>query len=199
VNILRGPNIKPLPAFTPLEDTITAKVLIKMGDNISTDHILPAGAKILPLRSNLPAISEHTFAAVDKEFAERARTAGSGVIVAAENYGQGSSREHAALAPRYLGVKAVISRSFARIHLANLINFGILPLTFKNPADYDAVIQGAEIVIPNLLNVLKNNDPLFAAIGDKKIELTYSLTERQKELLWAGGLLNWIKQQRISK
>ena len=197
VQILRGPNIKPLPEFAPLENTINAQVIIRLGDNISTDHILPAGAKILPLRSNLPAISEHTFAAVDREFARRAKEAKSGVIVAGENYGQGSSREHAALAPRYLGIKAVIVKSFARIHLANLINFGILPLTFENPGDFESLSQGDEIIIPELFESLKNTGGAITAkdaTANKTIALHFDLTPRQKEILRAGGLLNWIKK-----
>lgn len=198
VQVTRGPNIKPLPDFKPLEDTVNASVLIKLGDNISTDHILPAGAKILPLRSNLPAISEYTFTNVDKEFANRAKEAGAGVIIAGENYGQGSSREHAALAPRYLGVKAVIAKSFARIHLANLINFGILPLTFKNPQDYDSIEQGAAIEISGIIETVKNGGEIIAVLptGGRKINLQYALTPRQKELLLAGGLLNWIKSRK---
>ena len=197
VEVLRGPNIKPLPEFAPLENTINAKVLIRLGDNISTDHILPAGAKILPLRSNLPAISEHTFATVDKEFATRAKEAKSGVVVAGENYGQGSSREHAALAPRYLGVKAVIVKSFARIHLANLINFGILPLTFENPTDFEQLSQGQEITIPDIPEKLQDAGGRISAKNattGKLIALRFDLTPRQKQILRAGGLLNWIKK-----
>jgi aconitate hydratase len=193
ITVARGPNIKPLPEFMPLESSVVAPVIIKLGDNISTDHILPAGAKILPLRSNLPAISEFTFSAVDKDFAKRAKEAGTGVIVAGENYGQGSSREHAALAPRYLGIKAVITKSFARIHLANLINFGILPLTFRNPADYDTIQAGDVITLKDVRSVLSDGKELTATINGKEIPLQYSLTQRQKELIMAGGLLNWIK------
>jgi aconitate hydratase len=175
-------------------------VLIRLGDNISTDHILPAGSKILPLRSNLPAISEYTFAAVDKDFAKRAKTAGSGVIVGGDNYGQGSSREHAALAPKYLGVRAVIVKSFARIHLANLINFGIIPLTFKDPAGYDLAAQGTSLEFKGIIKTLKSpskelkalvTDRAGAALGELALE--YNLTQRQKEVLLAGGLLNYIK------
>jgi aconitate hydratase len=197
VAVIRGPNIKPLPAFPPLDDTLAAPVVLKLGDNISTDHILPAGAKILPLRSNLPAIAEHTFGAVDKEFVARAKAAGAGIIVAGDNYGQGSSREHAALAPRYLGIRAVIAKSFARIHLANLINFGILPLTFKNPRDYDALAQGDRLSATRLLATLAAGAPVTVTIegSGRSIELIYALTPRQKELLMAGGLLNWIKRR----
>jgi aconitate hydratase len=198
--ILRGPNIKPLPAFPPLDETIEATVILKLGDNISTDHILPAGAKILPLRSNLPAISEHTFAAVDKDFASRAKAAGSGVIVGAENYGQGSSREHAALAPRYLGIRAVIVKSFARIHLANLINFGILPLTFQNPDDYTVLEQGSRIVLANVRTALQNGSTVTARVAGttRSVQLACALTPRQREIIFAGGLLNWIKKNQAA-
>src|SRR5574341_1197334 len=147
IEILRGPNIKPLPTRGPLESALTGTVLLKMGDNITTDHILPAGAHILPLRSNLPAISEYTFTRVDPDFPKRAKERGGGFVVGGENYGQGSSREHAALAPMYLGVKAVIAKSFARIHYDNLINFGILPLTFVDPGDYDKIAQDDRLEI----------------------------------------------------
>ncbi|MBN1823442.1 MAG: aconitate hydratase [Endomicrobiales bacterium] len=198
--VIRGPNIKPLPEFSPLGNNIRAAVVIKLGDNISTDHILPAGAKILPLRSNLPAISEHTFGAVDRNFVKRTKEAGSGAIIAADNYGQGSSREHAALAPRYLGIKTVIAKSFARIHLANLINFGILPLAFKNPADYDALNLSDIINIPDIpgrfsAGATELEATVLDASGDvkKTFPLSYDLTQRQKDILLAGGLLNFIK------
>ena len=192
--IVRGPNIKPLPKFEPMPDSISADVVLKVGDNISTDHILPAGAKILPLRSNLPAISEHTFGAVDKDFVSRAKSVKNGVIVGAENYGQGSSREHAALAPRYLGIKVVVTKSFARIHLANLINFGIIPLTFDNPNDYDLIKLADKIEFNDIKNIIKENKDLVIKINDKNIKLNYTFTNRQKEILFAGGLLNWIKE-----
>lgn len=194
VEIVRGPNIKPLPIFEKLNDTIKADVVLKVGDNISTDHILPAGAKILPLRSNLPAISEYTFASVDKDFVSRAKLSSNGVIIGADNYGQGSSREHAALAPRYLGIKAVLVKSFARIHLANLINFGILPLTFADPLDYDKVKLGDKIEFSDIKNIIKNNKELIIKIEGKNIKLNYNFTDRQKEIIFAGGLLNWIKE-----
>ena len=199
--VLRGPNIKPLPDFPPLEENISSEVLIKLGDNITTDHIIPGGSKILPLRSNLPAISEYVFSAVDKDFAKRAKAAGSGVIVAGENYGQGSSREHAALAPRYLGVRAVIAKSFARIHLANLINFGIVPLTFVNAEDNAAAAQGSVFEITGVPGKLEAGKGKIKAsishknhLGREEFELAYELTRRQKEILLAGGLLNWIKR-----
>ncbi|MDD4166452.1 MAG: hypothetical protein PHN29_05470, partial [Endomicrobiaceae bacterium] len=153
-----------------------------------------AGAKILPLRSNLPAISEYTFASVDKDFVSRAKLSSNGVIIGADNYGQGSSREHAALAPRYLGIKAVLVKSFARIHLANLINFGIIPLTFADPLDYDKVKLGDKIEFSDIKNIIKNNKELIIKIDGKNIKLNYNFTDRQKEIIFAGGLLNWIKE-----
>ncbi|MBQ3834732.1 MAG: aconitate hydratase [Elusimicrobia bacterium] len=192
--IVRGPNIKPLPKFEPMPNSISADVVLKVGDNISTDHILPAGAKILPLRSNLPAISEHTFGAVDKDFVARAKSVKNGVIIGAENYGQGSSREHAALAPRYLGIKFVITKSFARIHLANLINFGIIPLTFDNPADYELIKLADKIEFNDIKNIIKDEKDLVITVNGKNIKLNYSFTQRQKDILFAGGLLNWIKE-----
>jgi aconitate hydratase len=191
--ILRGPNIAPLPAFPPLADVLEGEVLLKVGDNITTDHIMPAGAKVLPLRSNIPAISKHVFEAVDPGFADRAKASGGGFIIGGDNYGQGSSREHAALAPKYLGVKAVITRSFARIHLANLINFGIVPLTFKNPADYDKVAAGDKLAvhIGDLAGpvVLKNLTRGYEA------ELVHALSPLDTAILKAGGKLPWIKAQ----
>jgi aconitate hydratase len=195
VKVIKGPNIKSLEEFTPLVDNnLYAKVVLKVGDNISTDHILPAGAKILPLRSNLPAISEYTFAAVDKNFATRAKLTSNGVIIAGENYGQGSSREHAALAPRYLGIKIILAKSFARIHLANLINFGILPLTFDNFLDYTKIKLDNGINFDNIRNIIKEDKPIYANINNTKIKVNYNLTQRQKDIIFAGGLLNWIKK-----
>jgi len=204
VEVVRGPNIKPLPDFSQMGADIYGKVALYVGDNISTDHILPAGAKILPLRSNLPAISEYTFNAVDKEFVARAKDIKrrydgkkfklEGMIVGGENYGQGSSREHAALAPGYLGIKVVLAKSFARIHLANLINFGIIPLTFGNPQDYDSTALNQEIHFENIKKTIKDGDRLFAIADGKKIKINYDFTQRQKEILFAGGLLNWIKR-----
>jgi aconitate hydratase len=191
VEIIRGPNIKPLPAFPPLPDTLTGEVLIKVGDNISTDHIMPAGAKILPLRSNIPAISKYVFEAVDPEFPARALKQSGGFILGGENYGQGSSREHAALAPKYLGVKAVIVKSFARIHLANLINFGIVPLTFSNPAAYDAIARGdrLEVAIGDLQGAVRLRN---VSKGDE-FELTHTLSPLDAEILKTGGKLPWVK------
>lgn len=199
VEIIRGPNIKPLPEFRPLPDTLRGRVLIKVGDNITTDDILPAGAKVLPLRSNLPAISEYTFHRVDPEFVRRAKEWGGGFIVGGTNYGQGSSREHAALAPMYLGVKAVVARSFARIHHANLVNMGILPLTFADGAAYDALEQGDEWEIAEVRAALRTGKPLTVhnLTRGAAFEATYSLTSRQVEIVLAGGLLNYMKESVI--
>ncbi|MBN1621831.1 MAG: aconitate hydratase [Endomicrobiales bacterium] len=199
INIVRGPNIVPLPDFEALKDSISGPVLLKVPDNITTDHILPAGSKILPFRSNLPKISEFTFSGVDKNFVKRAKDAVSGFIVGGENYGQGSSREHAALAPRYLGIKAVIAKSFARIHLANLINFGILPLTFQDPGDYDSLKLEDTIEINGLVNSVKNKNVIVLSVLSQhslQIHVEHNLTQRQKEILLAGGLLNWIKNNK---
>jgi len=189
VEIVRGPNIAPLAMAPRPGDKLSGKLLLKTGDNITTDHIMPAGAKILPLRSNLPKISEHVFEAVDPDFPKRAKEMGGGFILGGENYGQGSSREHAALAPMYLGVKAVITKSFARIHLANLINFGILPLTLDDPADYDKIEQGDELEL-DISNVMKPK--LTDATKGIKVKVTPQLfSERDRELILAGGALNY--------
>jgi len=197
VEIIRGPNIKPLPIKEPLPDVLSGELLLKVGDNITTDHILPAGAKILPLRSNIPAISEYTFSIVDETFPRRAKEKGGGFVVGGENYGQGSSREHAAIAPMYLGVKAVIAKSFARIHRANLINFGILPLTFANKDDYNLLDQGDELEIRGVIEALKENKPLTLVNKTKgrTIPLAYTLSLREREILIKGGLLNYIKSR----
>jgi aconitate hydratase len=196
VEIVRGPNIKPLPVSEPMPDRLEGLVLLKVGDNITTDHIMPAGAKILPLRSNIPAISEHVYEIIDPTFPARAREAGGGFIVGGENYGQGSSREHAALAPMYLGIKWVITKSFARIHKANLINFGIIPITFDNPDDYDRIDSGDEIVIENVRDSIKKNEPLTLVNKTKGIEIkgVYDLSERQRDIALEGGLLNYVKK-----
>lgn len=196
VEILRGPNIKPIPIKEPLSDRMEGVVLLKVGDNITTDHIMPAGSRILPLRSNIPAISQFTFSRVDPEFVERAKEAGGGFVVGGENYGQGSSREHAALAPMYLGVKAVIVRSFARIHWSNLINFGILPLTFADEDDYNRIDQGDKLAMENVVSSLKEGVPLKVANRTKGIEinLNYDLSERQKQIILCGGLLNYTRK-----
>ena len=192
VEIVRGPNIKPLPSFDKLPDVLEGTALLKVGDNITTDHIMPAGAKILPLRSNIPEISKYVFEAVDENFSKRALESSGGFIIGGENYGQGSSREHAALAPKYLGVKAVIVKSFARIHLANLINFGIVPLTFKNPEDYDRIELGDKIEIT--IGDLKGEVKLKNITKGFEIELTHTLSELDSEILKIGGKLPWIKE-----
>ncbi len=195
VEILRGPNIKPFPKTAPLDQTITADVLLKVGDNITTDHIMPAGAKILPLRSNIPAISEHCFTRCDEQFPARCKAAGKGIIIGGANYGQGSSREHAALAPLYLGIKAVIVKSFARIHVANLINAGILPLTFVNEDDYDRIELGDTLSLPNIRDCVANGTPIV--LENKTKGETYPLNNtfsaRQIDLLLAGGLLDYTR------
>ena len=197
VEILRGPNIKPFPTTEPLEESITAKALLKVGDNITTDHIMPAGAKILPYRSNIPYLSNFCFAVCDKEFPERCRKEGKGIIVGGQNYGQGSSREHAALVPLYLGVKAVIVKSFARIHCANLANAGILPLVFKNEADYDAIDQMDELELRDIRKAIADHGKVFVWNLTKgmEIEVEPLLTDRQREMVLAGGLLNYTREQ----
>ena len=196
VEVLRGPNIKPFPTTKPMEDTINASCALKVGDNITTDHIMPAGAKILPLRSNIPAISNYCFTVCDKDFPERAKMLGSSVIVGGANYGQGSSREHAALAPLYLGVKAVLVKSFARIHRSNLINAGILPLTFVNENDYDKISLGDELVLPDVKKIiLEGGDVVVENVTTgEKIMAKCELTGRTRDIILAGGLLNYTKE-----
>lgn len=196
VEVLRGPNIKPFPVSEPLEEIICAGVSLKVGDNITTDHIMPAGAKILPLRSNIPKISEYCFAVCDEKFHNRALEMGKSVVIGGSNYGQGSSREHAALAPLYLGVKAVIVKSFARIHMANLVNAGIVPMTFVNEADYDKIDEADELKIENIKDQLAsgNNIKVTNVTKDFEFEVKSDISERQKEMLYAGGLLNYTKQ-----
>ena len=197
VEVLRGPNIKPYPKTSPLEDNIDVPCSLKVGDNITTDHIMPAGAKILPLRSNIPAISEHCFTVCDKDFPARAKELGSSIIVGGINYGQGSSREHAALAPLYLGIKAVVVKSFARIHRSNLINAGILPLTFVNEADYEAIAQGDELSIPDVKKLISEGKEDLVIVNKttgKEIPVKCELSERTKDIILAGGLLNYTKQ-----
>ena len=193
VEILRGPNIKPFPETHPLENEIACKISLKVDDNITTDHIMPAGAKILPLRSNIPEISKHCFEVCDPEFPARARALGKSVIVGGANYGQGSSREHAALAPLYLGVKAVITKSFARIHAANLINAGILPLTFADPADYDKLAEGDEIVLSDIFAAVEAGSMTLTTKTGDKIKLDCAYSPRQIAILKAGGLLPYTK------
>ena len=197
VEILRGPNIKPYPETAPLAEDIVCKVSLKVGDNITTDHIMPAGAKILPLRSNIPAISKHCFTVCDEDFPERAKTLGKSIIVGGANYGQGSSREHAALAPLYLGVKAVVVKSFARIHRANLINAGILPLTFVNEDDYDKIGQGDEIEILGVRKAVSEGTVQLTLTDKTKnveIPLLCELTGRTRDIMLAGGLLDYTRE-----
>jgi aconitate hydratase len=197
VEILRGPNIKPFPSNLPLSDRIDAEVVLKVGDNITTDHIMPAGAKILPLRSNIPAISEFCFTVVDEDFPARAKAAkefGGGIIVGGSNYGQGSSREHAALAPVFLGIKAVICKSFARIHRGNLINNGIIPLLFTDEGDYDRISQGARISLPFVKKEIEAGESVtLKSGGDAEFKLECKLSERERDMIIAGGLLNMFK------
>lgn len=191
VQIRRGPNIKPLEPFEPLPEVLEAEILLVVGDNISTDDILPAGAEALPLRSNIPAISRFAFKNIDPAFPERARAKGKGIIVAGENYGQGSSREHAALSPRWLGVRAVVAKSFARIHRANLINFGIVPLRFADPSDYAKLRQGDRVRIP--FGDLKGEIYLEVPERGLRIRLRQDLSPREREIVLKGGALNWAR------
>ena len=195
VEIERGPNIKPFPVNTPLAENIEANATLKVGDNITTDHIMPAGAKILPLRSNIPEISKHCFEVCDETFPKRALEAGKSIIVGGVNYGQGSSREHAALAPLYLGVKAIICKSFARIHRQNLVNNGILPLEFVNESDYDKIDQGDELAIENIRDIIENNKDIVVKNKTKgtQIPVKCELSERGRGMILAGGLLNYTK------
>ncbi|MEE8359240.1 MAG: aconitate hydratase [Candidatus Hydrothermarchaeales archaeon] len=196
--VIRGPNIKPLPRTGVLEETIGGEVLLKVGDNITTDHIMPAGAKILPLRSNIPAISEHVYESVDPTFPKRAKEKGGGFIVGGENYGQGSSREHAALAPMYLGVKAIVAKSFARIHRANLINFGILPLVFSDPDLYETISKGDQIEIGDIRDILANGKeeiPIIDKTRGSTIITTFEASQRDRDILLAGGLLNLVRDR----
>jgi aconitate hydratase len=193
--IIRGPNIKPLPAFEPMSDSLECRVVLKVEDNITTDHIMPAGSKILPLRSNVPAISEYVFSALREDFASAAREAGNVIVIGGENYGQGSSREHAALAPRYLGVRVKLVKSFARIHKANLINFGIVPMTFAEPADYDSVSQDDLLSITGLKTALESGaETISVKCADgREISALLDLSQRDREILVAGSLLNWVR------
>ena len=194
VEVLRGPNIKSVPAGKPLADSLTLPVSLKVGDNITTDHIMPAGAKILPYRSNVPKLSAFCFEVCDKDFSERAKALGESVIVGGSNYGQGSSREHAALVPLYLGVRAVIAKSFARIHAANLINAGILPLCFENPEDYERIAQGDTLAIGKVHEGLESGR-FTLRVNGAELPLTGSFSERQRKMLLAGGLLNYTREE----
>lgn len=199
VEIQYGPNIKPFPDSNVLTDEISAKAILKVGDNITTDHIMPAGAKILPFRSNIPKLSQFCFRQCDEHFAENCKKEGKGFIIGGSNYGQGSSREHAALVPLYLGIKAVITKSFARIHAANLINAGIMPLTFQNPEDYDKIDQGDQLVLSDVFAGLDSGE-IFLKNETKgiTIPLVASFTERQKEILKAGDLLQYTKKNSLN-
>ena len=193
----RGPNIKPIPKGKSPDENLECQLILKVGDNITTDHIMPAGAKILPYRSNVPKLSEFCFTVCDPEFPERAKANGGGVILGGHNYGQGSSREHAALVPLYLGVKAVIAKSFARIHVANLINFGIVPLVLKNESDYDRISEGANIRIDDFNAAVAGSDTAYLVVDgcEEKIPLSLNFTNRQREILLAGGMLNYTKNK----
>lgn len=198
VKIIKGPNIKEVPVKEPLKKNIEAEVLLKLGNNITTDDIMPAGSKVLPFRSNIPAISEFVFENIDRTFSKRAMEAkesGGGIIIGGENYGQGSSREHAAIAPMYLGLQAVIAKSFARIHRANLINFGVLPLLFKSESDYDKIEQGDRLVIRDVIGSIKG-DQNFKVENMTKgytFEVMSNLNDREKELILKGGLLPYVR------
>lgn len=191
--VLRGPNIKEFPKSKPFADELKAELVLKVGDNITTDHIMPAGSKILPYRSNIPFLSQFCFQVCDAAFPERAKAAGNGIIVGGSNYGQGSSREHAALVPMYLGIRCVIAKSFARIHVANLINAGILPLTFADPNDYELLNQGSNLSLQNILSGMEKGEVVLDADG-RLIKLNCELTARQIAIVTAGGLLNYTKE-----
>ena len=198
VEIRTGPNIVPFPDFEALPDTLNAQVIITLGDNITTDHIMPAGNNVLPLRSNIPAISQHVFEQVDPDFPVRAKATGNGIVIGGENYGQGSSREHAAIAPRYLGIRAKIVKSFARIHKANLVNFGVLPLVFKNPADSELFKQGDQISFPGIRHLIASGaDEIPVLVNGKEILTLLDVSDRQRQELLAGGTLNFVKHTEL--
>lgn len=197
IEVLRGPNIKPFPKTEPLPESITAKAVLKVGDNITTDHIMPAGAKILPYRSNIPHLSQFCFGVCDESFPERIKAEGKGIIIGGANFGQGSSREHAALVPLYLGVKAVITKSFARIHVANLVNAGILPFTFANEADYDRIDQMDQLELADIRTAMENNTPVVLKNLTKNEEYPLDashLSARQRAMLLCGGLLDYTRE-----
>ena len=197
IEVLRGPNIKPFPKTEPLPESITAKAVLKVGDNITTDHIMPAGAKILPYRSNIPHLSQFCFGVCDESFPERIKAEGKGIIIGGANYGQGSSREHAALVPLYLGVKAVITKTFARIHVANLVNAGILPFTFANEADYDRIDQMDQLELADIRSAMENNTPVVLKNLTKNEEYPLDashLSARQRAMLLCGGLLDYTRE-----
>ena len=197
----RGPNIKPIPTGKAPSEDLSAKLILKVGDNITTDHIMPAGTKVLPYRSNVPKLSEFCFTVCDKDFPERAKALGGGLILGGQNYGQGSSREHAALVPLYLGIKGVVAKSFARIHIANLINFGIVPMTLANEADYDKLSEGDDLYIESFREAIASRDraTLVNRKNGERVELILNFTKRQREILLAGGTLNYTKASSKSK
>jgi aconitate hydratase len=199
IELVKGPNIKPLPSFAPLPEEIEGPALLVVGDDISTDEIMPAGAKVLPYRSNIPEISKFVFAPVDESYYERAMSQQQSghFVVAGENYGQGSSREHAAIAPRYLGLQAVIAKNFARIHWQNLVNFGILPLTFANPAEHEYIEQDDVLYIAEVRRAIESGQRIEVHNQTKKSVFTavHSLSSRQIEILLAGGLISYFRQQ----
>jgi aconitate hydratase len=201
VEIRRGPNIQPLPRRSDLEAILGGEVLLKLEDNISTDHILPAGPQVLPLRSNVPAIAEYLFRYVDPTFVERVKAKNGGFIVAAHNYGQGSSREHAALCPMFFGVKAILAKSFARIHRDNLINYAVVPLAFVNEADYDTIAPGDELEIPEIRQLLEagvTRIPVRNHTKQTTMDTTLSLTARERQILLAGGLLRFVGKESLA-
>jgi aconitate hydratase len=194
--VVRGPNIKPFPQLEPLPETLPPEVVLRVEDNVSTDTIMPAGNKVLPLRSNIEAISEFVYYQISPDFHKEAKEKGAVVIIGGENYGQGSSREHAALAPRYLGVRAKVVKGFARIHKANLCNFGILPLTFKDPADYERFNKGFKVVFPDVRSRLERGDTeIPLEVNGHSIITLLDVSQRQRQSLLAGGTLNVVKQE----
>ena len=198
VEVVRGPNIKAFPLGHDLEESVSGKVLLKMEDNITTDHIMPSNAKLLPFRSNVPHLADFCLTPVDEGFPARAKAEKGGILVAGQNYGQGSSREHAALVPLYLGIRAVAAKSFARIHQANLINNGILPLTFVNEADYDKIDQMDELSLPGVREKIRAGEEILQMKNETKgetYEVRLPLTDRQRGMILAGGLINFIRQQ----
>jgi aconitate hydratase len=195
IEIIYGPNIKPFPTSEALPENICAKAVLKVGDNITTDHIMPAGSKILPYRSNIPYLANHCFKQIKENFAQTCMAEGAGIIIGGANYGQGSSREHAALVPLYLGIKSVITKSFARIHSANLINAGIVPFNFANIEDFDRIDECDELYIPSIRKLLSANEPvvLMNLSKNEKYDLVYQFSQRQRDIIIAGGLLNYTK------
>ncbi|MGB8634381.1 MAG: aconitate hydratase, partial [Rhodanobacteraceae bacterium] len=199
IELVKGPNIASLPIFDPLPDALEVPVLLKVGDDISTDEIMPAGARVLPFRSNIPKIADFVYEQVDESYVQRARDTGDHAIVGGENYGQGSSREHAALAPRHLGLRVVIARDYARIHWQNLVNFGVLPLSFADASDYDRLDKGDTLKLENLRQSLADSDTIEATTGNgKTLKLKHQLSARQVEVLLAGGLINWMRERQAA-